>query len=169
MRRTRKWSFVAQEAKRLADLGLSGYAIAKRLEVSEASVSRWVKAGKLVLKGGKRDQRRSEIAALGATKSPAEWAAAVRADYSLDATDDQFVTLAEAALAKALNPRVKLTARLQAMRTFQGLVKQLALVAKAADAMPAPAATPEPPKRQTFPVQRRRIGDPREILTMVKS
>src|SRR5688572_22107946 len=121
MRRTRKWAFVAQEATRLAGLGLSGYAIAKRLDVAESSVSRWVKAGKLVLrsgKGGDLAADRGVIAASCDHHTPEQWAAAVREGYALDATDDQLVTMAESALLLARDPGAAPTFRLQAMGRF---------------------------------------------------
>jgi hypothetical protein len=166
MRRTRKWAFVAQEAKRLADLGLSGYAIAKRLDVAESSVSRWVKAGKLVLrsgKGGDLATERGVIAARCERYTPEQWAATVRADYALDATDDQLVTMAESALLLARDPGAVPTFRLQAMGRFQAIVKQLALVARAA----AEAEAVPTVSRQALRVVRRSTVDPREALLAV--
>jgi predicted transcriptional regulator len=164
MRRTRKWSFVAQEAKRLADLGLSGYAIAKRLEVAESSVSRWVKSGKLVLRGGKGGElteERAPVAADGARQTPKEWAVAVRAAYALDTTDDQLVTMAETALRDALGLGIAVSARLQAMGRFQSIVKQLALVARLDAVKPEPA--PQKPRLRVV----RSSVDPRRALMAV--
>lgn len=97
---------------------------------------------------------------------PSEWAALVRKDFALDATDDQLVTLAEAALGKALDPLESAAVQLTAARTFQGLVKQLALVAKSADQMePKQGATVVVPRRV---LPRRASGDPRAILLAVK-
>jgi transposase len=170
MRRTRKWAYVEQEARRLADLGLSGYALAKHLGVSEASVSRWVKAGKLTLKGGKsaeREANRAEVEASGSQKSPDQWAASVRAEYQLDATDEVLVAMAEAAKLKALDEGIGVSARLQAMGRFQALVRQLALVTRKRDQEPTPAAPPpEEPKKRV--VERRTGTDPRVLLMPVK-
>ena len=166
MRRTRKWGFVAQEAKRLADLGLSGYAIAKRLDVAESSVSRWVKAGKLVLRsnaGGDLTAARGEIAAVAERQTPAQWAATVRADYALDASDDQLVTMGEEALLLIRDPRSPAQLRLQAMAQFRATVKQLALVARVADT----AEVVQPASKPRLRVVHRSKVDPREALLAV--
>lgn len=158
MKRTRKWAYVEQEAKRLVELGLSATEIARRLEVEKRSVYRWMSSGKLL------DTRRGAVrpASTGHVNrivKPSEWASTVRSDFALDATDEQLVTLAEVALGKALDPLLPISAQLSAAGRFQAIVKQLALVARvAAD------TKPEEPKRKTAaPV---RTGtDPRGILT----
>jgi transposase-like protein len=165
-RRSRRWELVKQDVLRLAALGLSVQEIADRVEVDRATVFRWKKDGKLSQDGVKPDEvtaKRTEIAQKANGQSPAEWSASVRATYDLDATDSQLVTMAESTLLKAHDPSLSTSLRLQAMRTFQGLVKQLNLVARA-----APAAQPpvEEPKKKLL-VVRRTGADPR-LLVMAK-
>lgn len=169
-KRTRKWAFVSQEAARLAGLGLSPREIAERLGVDKSSVTRWMKAGKL--------ERRPPSLAPGATQpkqSPAEWAASVREAYDLDATDDQLVTIAETALALSLDRNVAAHVRMTAAGRFQAIVRQLALVARAADKDAAPEkspapSTPEPARAARGPerIIRRPGGDPRKLLMAIK-
>jgi hypothetical protein len=162
VRRTRKWAFVAQEATRLAGLGLAPVDIAQRIGVKRSTVQRWMSAGKL--SDTRRNARNRRVVEVMKLQKPSEWASTVRKDYALDATDDQLVTLAEAALGRSLDPLLPVPVQLQAMRTFQGLVKQLALIARSAD---VPAAKPEPAVVPR-PVRQRAAGDPRAILTAVK-
>lgn len=163
MKRTRKWEYVKQEATRLAELGLGSAEIALRIQVDTATVNRWFKAGKLA----RREPVRQGSAAVADTrrKSPAEWAASVRDDYSLSDTDDQLVTMAEEALATALSKTEGISSRLTAMRTFQGLVRQLALVAKVVEVPEdEPAPEPKPAPRVLRPTG----TDPRIALMVVK-
>ncbi len=166
--RTRKWAFVAQEAIRFADLGLAPVEIATRLGVKRTTVQRWMAAGKL--RDTRRNARGKRLPSIAASGSPSAWAAAVRREYALDATDDQLVTLAESALVTALNPLQPKATQLSAMARFQGLVKQLALVARSAD---VPAETPKPApavKAAARQVQRSAPAvDPRrQLMTVVK-
>lgn len=167
MKRTRKWAFVAQEAKRLAELGLTPPEIAERLGVKRSSVNRWMAAGKLTdtrRGAGTRAPRTVHVTKL---VKPSEWAFAVRRDFALDATDEQLVTLAETALGKALDPQLPPVVQLQAMRTFQGLVKQLALIARLADRPGAGKDTSDGPAVPPRVVHRP-AGDPRVLLMAVK-
>jgi len=174
MKRTRKWGFVRQEAARLADLGLAPSLIAKRLGVDKSSVTRWIAAGKLKAPT-KRTRRFPSPPASGAEvarnpKSPAEWAAAVRAEYQLDATDDQLVTLGESALLLSRDMDAKAHVRLAAAARFQAIAKQLALVARVeagVEAPPEPVQAPEQPARPRPVPQRRLSGDPRALLQVV--
>lgn len=161
MKRTRKWAFVEQEAKRLADLGLAPVDIARRLNVQRQTVQRWMAAGKLA--DTRRDAKAGRTPAINVNTKPSEWAATVRREYALDATDDQLVTLAEAALGRALDPMESTSNRLAASRTYQGLVKQLALVARQADKPSAPE-TPAAPTRPARVLPMRSGGDPRALL-----
>ncbi len=162
MKRTRKWKFVEQEAKRLADLGLAPVDIASRLNVQRQTVQRWMAAGKLA--DTRRDAKAGRTPSVNVSTKPSDWAATVRREYALDATDDQLVVLAEQALGRALDPLESTSNRLAASRTFQGLVKQLALVARQADA-PSRADAPVTPVRRVLPP--RPVGDPRHVLSMV--
>jgi hypothetical protein len=129
MNRTRKWKYMAQEAGRLAELGFSSGAIAQRLGVRPSTVRRWMAAGKL------RDTRHTPRgAAPVVAASWASWAPAVRAAYALDVSDDQLVTLAEAALMVAHDLTQSPIVRLNAAGRFQALIKQLALIARQDDA-----------------------------------
>lgn len=152
MKRTRKWAYVAQEARRLADLGLSPSEIAGRLEVNPSSVQRWMAAGKL------RDTRVTApdrpavpVASPSSDVGAEAWATAVRAAYALDPTDAQLVELATSALAVAKDMQEAASVRLVAMGRFQGLVKQLALVARApVTEAPAPPS-PDPVRPASSP------------------
>jgi hypothetical protein len=160
VRRTRKWAYVAQEATRLADIGLSPTEIATRLEVARSTVHRWMAAGKLT-----DTHRRAAGGAEVRPRSATEWSAAVRANYALDATDEELVTMGEAALRKVHDPRATPQVQLSAMSRFIAIVKQLALVARAAEATPAPVEAPPPPAERAT---RRPATDPRTFLQAVK-
>lgn len=154
MKRTRKWSFVAQEAARLSGLGLRPADIARSLGVHAATVGRWIKAGKLT---------RGKRAVLEVPQAPEEWAASVRLAYDLDATDDQLVTAAQAALELSRNMVEGPATRLSAMGRFQSLVKQLALVTRQAE-----AEKPETVKPAARVLAVRSGVDPRNVLQAVK-
>lgn len=166
MKRTRKWAYVAQEAKRLADLGLSPPDIGKRLGVRRETVVRWMASGQVTdtRRGyvNRESGRRASGVPIMAIVKPSEWAARVRRDFALDATDEQLVTLAEDALGKALNPMLPVGAQLAAAGRFQSIVKQLNLVSRAADEKPED----EKPKPKTVPVPTRTGTDPRGILSL---
>jgi len=164
VRRTRKWSFVAQEAARLAGLGLSPLEIAKRLDVNKSTVTRWMAAGKLT------KVARTSPPKPGRRQKPVEWAAAVRKGYDLDATDEQLVTLAADALEMSKKATVPPQVRLAAAGRFQALVRQLALVARRADKVPtdAPAPAAVAAESKKHPPVKRPAGDPRRFLTAVK-
>lgn len=157
MKRSRKWEFVKQEAMRLADLGVGSREIAHRIGVVTTTVDRWFKAGKLKRPTGIIGQTAS-----GEVQSPGEWAAGVRGEYSLSPTDDQLVTLAEASLVAAHDMLTPASSRLSAMRTFQGLVRQLTLVAKVVE---VPAEEPQEERRLPL---RPTGSDPRLKLMVVK-
>lgn len=160
MKRTRKWHYVEQEATRLANLGLSPAGIAQRIQVQTSTVNRWMRAGKLT------DTRRTGTAqpAVETGRTAEEWGKAVRSDYALDATDEELVKMAEAALEAAHDPKHSLSAQMAAMGRFQALVKQLNLVARAAV---EPLPKPEPSKQADPPVPQRREDDPRRFLKAV--
>jgi transposase-like protein len=161
VRRTRKWAYVAQEAQRLASVGASPLEIATQLGLNKSTVTRWIKSGRL-----QRPEGGGTLPSAG-VKTPAEWAAAVREEFQLDATDDQLVSMAEEALTIARGT-AGVHARLAAMGRFQTLTRQLALVSRHGQL--APAATPEPkaPERPRNPAVTRAGGDPRRLLTAVK-
>ncbi len=169
MRRTRKWSFVQQEAQRLADIRLSPLEISRRLGVNKSTVTRWIKAGKLgsVRKPASMAAAKLEKEAQDGKKTAAQWAAAVRKEYALDVTDDQMVSMAESALLVIRDPTSAPQLRLQAMGRFQAIVKQLALVSKATDTGKPDAETRPAARRAVNPPVRRSSVDPRSILSAV--
>jgi excisionase family DNA binding protein len=165
MKRTRKWTFVAQEATRLAELGLTPREIAKRLDLAKSTVIRWIRAGKLPKTAPSKLGPPGETPGSDAGQTAANWATRVRRDYALDATDEQLVQLAELALTTARDPAISVRVRLSAMTRFQAIVKQLALVTRQKkDALPP--APPEPPKDPPKPLAapRPRREDPRATL-----
>ena len=162
MRRTRKWAYVQQEASRLAELGLAPPEIAARLELNPSTVQRWMQQGKLVDTRGK-GKAQVVVPPASGEEAHGAWAVAVRAAYALDATDEELVNLAQAALTLAQDRHYDAPVRLSAMRTFQGLVKQLALVAKLKDDQPE--KPPAPPVARDVPRSTPRT-DPRSLLTV---
>lgn len=168
MRRTRKWGFVRQEAIRLAGLRLSSLEIAKRLGVTKATVNRWKAEGKLPAPSTRRRQPGTTTGRR--PLSPAGWAAAVRREYALDATDGQLVNLAQIALEISRNPKEPHRVRMAATGRFQSIVKQLALVARDEDKAagdPVPDAVETPTRNPA--VARKSGGDPRGILMAVNT
>lgn len=160
MKRTRKWAYVEQEAKRLAAMGLSASEIGQRISVTASQVRRWFQSGQLV-----KAPRSVRGHTAKAPRSPEQWARDVRASYQLDATDDQRVTAAEICLKTFHDTTQPMSLRLQAMARFDAIAKNLNLVAKNADEPPKPA---EEPKVKPEPM-RRTGADPRTaLLTVVK-
>jgi transcriptional regulator with XRE-family HTH domain len=130
MQRTRKFTHVGPEARRLAALGLSPLAIADRLGVNRSTVQRWMAAGHL---DDTRETRTVQTAALPAAPPPPaeevpalEWGDAIRSAYTLDPTDAKLVGLADLALTVAQSANELPSIRLAAAGRFQSLVKQLA-------------------------------------------
>lgn len=172
-RRTRRWSQVQGEAKRLASIGCSPKEIAEQIDVDKSTVTRWFAKGKLQRSGNVVD-----MPPASATKKPAEWAKAIRDEYALDETDDQLVTMAEAAAAIANDASAKRSERLNAMRTFRGIVSQLRLTTRAAaleqqqqqpqQSVAVNAAPPVPVKSKNPPIRRKGTVDPRVTLRAVK-
>lgn len=163
MRRTRKWSFVAQEALRLHGLGLSEREIAAQLDVSKSTVTRWKAKGKLPRVVVSNPEPANPVQA---RQTPAEWAKSVREEYALDATDDQLVTVGETALRLSLDLTVAPAVRMTAAGRFQAIVRQLALVTRRAPAeVREPVAVNEQPKRPAL-VRRPKV-DPRKGLMAI--
>jgi transposase len=164
MTRTRKWEFVKQEANRLVGLGLTAQAIADKLEVNKSTVTRWIAAGKLT-----RPPAR-ELPAVPPRQAPAAWAKSVRAEYALDSTDEQLVTLGEAALSLSRDMTVSAQVQLTAGDRFRAIVKQLQLGTRSQKA-PAKDETPAVPEAVTSkknPRIRTPKGDPRALYMLPK-
>lgn len=159
---------MAQEAGRLAELGLSPLEIATRLGVNKSTVTRWMAAGKLSRTSGVRPhQADTPPELLRPDVTPREWSEAVRREYDLNATDAQLVTLAEAALSVSLSLTVSPQVRMTASGRFQSLVRQLALVARGAEKTPDVPQKPQAPV--VAPRALRKPGlDPRMHLMAVK-
>ena len=170
MRLTRKWSFVAQEAKRLAALGLSEREIAKRLNVAKSTITRAKKRGDLDVVIDKTDVR-ADLVTPDQRQAPAAWAKAVREEYQLDSSDEQLVTLGESMLSITRDITATVREQMAAGARFQAIVRQLNLpmrkVFEAADRLPV--AVNDTPARATNPlVKRRTTTDPRRGLMAVK-
>jgi hypothetical protein len=164
VRRTRKWAFVAQEAKRLADLGLPPVEIAKRLGagVNRSTVQRWMAAGKI------RDTRLTakgeRLPSFSKETKPEEWAMTVRKEFALSATDEQLVAGGAALLAVWKDPLQPMSIRISAFREFRATAKQLAVSGNPAE---APAAPEKPASvARAVPPRRTGGGDPRNVLMM---
>ena len=167
IRKTRKWSFVAQEAQRFANLGLSPADIAIRLEVNKSTVTRWISSGKLTVPA-----KVVSLTPVVARMSPAEWARAVREEYALSPTDEQLVTLGEAALSVSRDMTAKASVQLNAGARFLAIAKHLDVLprkdAKQADGKKTDGDAPEVQERKTNPpVPRRSDGDPRDSFMRI--
>lgn len=154
--RSRKWIFVGQEAQRLMSLGMRPAEIARKLDVEQSTVSRWIASGKLVKGRAKQARRRT-----AGVPSPADWAADVRREYQLSITDEQLVELGVRALTLASDLTQPAPIRLLASARFQSLAKQLQLGLSERPAEDVPADQSRRPKR---PVTPRTGGDPRRLL-----
>lgn len=164
MKRTRKWQFIGQEAQRLAGLGMSDSDIGRKLGVRQSTVSRWRQSGKITRPAGAKPKAPGQERGAD-PKAPAQWAASVRADYALDATDEQLVTAGQQALELAYNMAETPATRLNAMGRFQAIVKQLALGLSDRRAA-TPTDEPERPAPRVVPKRTPGV-DPRNILTAV--
>lgn len=169
-RRTRAWSFVAQEAKRLASIGCSPAEIAAHIKVNKSTVTRWIAQGKLKVKSKIVDV--STI--VRAKKTPAEWAQSIRDEFDLSDTDDQLVTLGEAALMISQDPAAKRSERLNASRAFLSIETKLALAARRGqpetEQQPQPvavAAAVSKPVTKNPPVRRSSTADPRAAFMRI--
>lgn len=165
MSRTRKWVQVSQQATRLASIGASPLEIAQEIGVNKSTVTRWFKVGKLT-----RGQRTDVLAPVLPRPSPAEWAASMRAEFALSASDEQLVTLGEQALLLTRDVTVKATVQLAAQRNFLAIDKALALRTRASkvEEDPAPVVT-EAPSKKNPPVHRKAAGDPRALYMVPKA
>lgn len=168
---TRKWVFLEQEARRLYALKLSERAIAKKLHVAKSTVTRWKKAGKLG--AGQNAESARKVKVLRAPtprQSPAEWARAIRAEYKLDATDEQLVTGAETMLSQSRDMTLTASEQRRAFAEFRAIVRQLNLPGRQDPALPVPGQDEQPAE----PVAKPRlvpppVADPRALRTAVNS
>jgi hypothetical protein len=136
---TRKWVFLEQEARRLFALKLSERAIAKKLDVAKSTVTRWKKAGKLGSAADATATKKARVLkAPTPRQSPAEWARAIRAEYKLDATDEQLVTGAETMLSQSRDMTLSSADQRRAFAEFRAIVRQLNLPGRHEPAVPAP-------------------------------
>ena len=155
MQRTRKWAYLATEAKRLAGQGLSPTAIAAALGVNRSTVHRWMVKGQLEETRGTRVVAAPMVIPLAPAPT---WAEAVRTAAVLDATDEEIVQLATFALSVTQDPREPTPVRLAAAGRFQSLVKQLAshIRPTVEELVPAPAPPPTvriDPRAQLMSIQ----------------
>jgi excisionase family DNA binding protein len=132
---------------------LSPREIARRLGVNYSTVLRWIADGKIT--------KRTRTSG-GTSGRAVNWAAAVRKDFSLDASDEELIAMGQEALTIAHDRTQAPTVRLAAMGRFQAVVKQLALPARLENQGPIPAAKPDPPAPRTP------RPDPRGLLMAVK-
>jgi hypothetical protein len=173
-RKTRAWKYVAQEAKRMAALHCSPAEIAAHIGVDKSTVTRWIARG--LLKVGSNVIDVSTI--VRAKKSPAEWAQAIRDEFDLSDTDDQLVTLGEAALMISQDAQAKRSERLNASRTFLSIETKLGLAARRAPSAEqereqheaaAAAAVASKAASKNPPVRRPSNADPRmSFMRVVK-
>jgi transposase-like protein len=99
-------------------------AAARKLGVNRSTFSRWVKQG--AVPAPARGPRPSlPVTGSEQPSEVAAWGDAVRSLYTLNRTELELVTLAEAALELAHDVTQPASARVSAMGRFQALVKQL--------------------------------------------
>lgn len=169
MRKTRKWVFLEQEARRLHALGLSERAMAKQLNVAKSTVTRWKKAGKL---GATPDAKSTtKRKTLPARQSPAAWARSIRAEYKLDSTDEQLVTGAETMLSQSRDMTLSASEQRRAFAEFRAIVRQLNLPGRQEPAIPVPV---QDEQQTPAPVARPRlvpapVADPRALRKAANS
>jgi hypothetical protein len=103
--------------------------MARAAAVNRSTAHRWVKAGLIPAPSGrKRGPASSGQRGGGHVPAvPEGWAAAVRARYDLDATEEARVELAEGALGLARDVSLRPADRLAAMGRFARLVQQIDL------------------------------------------
>jgi transposase len=161
MKRTRKLSFVRQEAERLAALGQSPADIAKALDVNKSTVTRWFASGKL-----KRAEPNPLFVQAPARQSPADWARSMREEFMLSSTDEQLVTLGEAALSLSRDVTASPVVQLSASASFRAIAKQLAIATSR-----TAAKMPEQPKKavnespaRVLKMTRKPQRDPRDLV-----
>lgn len=161
MKRTRKLSFVRQEAERLAALGQSPADIAKALDVNKSTVTRWFASGKL-----KKPEPNALFNPAPPRQSPAGWAQSMRAEFMLSSTDEQLVTLGESALSLSRDVTVSAVVQLSASASFRAIAKQLAIATSR-----TAAKAPEQPKKavneapaRVLKMTRKPLRDPRMTI-----
>lgn len=161
MKRTRKLAFVRQEAERLAALGQSPADIAKALAVNKSTVTRWFASGKL-----KRPEPNALFVQAPARQSPADWARSMRDEFMLSSTDEQLVTLGEAALSLSRDVTVTAAVQLSASAQFRAIAKQLAIAtSRTAAAMPeSQKKTVNERPARVLKMTRKPIPDPRMTI-----
>jgi hypothetical protein len=166
MGRTRKWVFVAQEAGRLADIGMSPGQIAAALKVAPSTVTRWMQKGRIRrTKGVTGRPRRSVMAPVRQRQTPVEWAAAVREEYSFSPTDDMLVTLGQMALEIALDPRSDTRTQNAATARFRAIARDLDLgLSRQPEVVPQEPVPPVKEPRTPLRLVAERKGDPRALL-----
>jgi hypothetical protein len=134
----------------------SAIAAAERLGVHRATVYRWEEADRAP--GGCPRALPPDV-----RQSPAEWAATMRRDYVLDASQAQLVMLGEVALGLAQDTAHAAPTRLLAAGRFQAITKQLE---RCEGVTPTASPIPTTP-RTSASRKRRRAADPRVCLETV--
>ena len=128
-KRTWKWRGLLADASRAMAEAPSVSAAARQLGVDRSTLHRWARDGKIPRPTGRRRPSPpvSPNPPLRGEQpvSPATWAAAVRAAYVLNATEDTYIDLADEALTMARDTSLKPADRLAAMGRFSALVKQI--------------------------------------------
>ena len=95
-------------------------AAAKACGVNKSTIFRWVKSGRVPAPG-----RPAPAAASSVPLVSEGWAAAMRAAYVFNATEDTYIDLADEALTMARDRSMKPADRLAAMGRFSALVRQI--------------------------------------------
>ncbi len=139
MQKTRKFTHLGSEAKRLAAAGVSRMEIARQLGVNYSTVHRWMASGRLGDRRGSGPVMVPDVRTAPATAT--DWASQIRAGFVIDCTDEEIIRLGELALSVAHNPTEPTTTRLSASARFLSLSQRLTAHARpiVADAEPAPA------------------------------
>lgn len=162
MKRTHKFAALG-DVQAAMNRARSQCAAAKALGVTESTLWRWIRAGKVSTprhwRAGQPIGETGPIVAPAPDQSAEGWAAAIRASREFSPTDEKLIDVATDALRLAMDDKTAPTTRLAAMGRFQQLVRQLRLDS-IVDAPSVPVGRPAAAVRGG--------SDPRGILEAIK-
>jgi Helix-turn-helix domain len=133
---TWKLGLMVAEARDVMASASSMSEAARRLHVDRATIKRWVRSGQIPALACRRGPPLASAAVVAPLVpdenrrepvTPEQWAEDIRRRYALDATEEQLLKLATAALTLALDPSATPTTALAAAGRYQQLIRQLNL------------------------------------------